>query len=117
MGINYTESVKKALILDYQAIEDPTGYLGIYFIKDHKKWIHDIDALSFKLSVSTDKELEDLGYNVEDYYTYRDMSYAQVLQQIAQEEMLDIFGDTLVDGVAYIGDELYMDAEGNLFER
>lgn len=43
--MDYQTSVKFALYLGYKEVQDPQAFQGRYFIKDGKKWIHDIEAL------------------------------------------------------------------------
>lgn len=115
----YRESCEKAILLDYQAIKDPNAYLGISFVKDDKKWIHDIEALAVSLGVSTEESLEKLGYNCKDYWTYRNLSVSQIVDMIYREEMLEIFGGGVFDefGMTYISDGVYMTEDGDLIDK
>ena len=65
---NYTSSEKLALKKGFLEVIDPSAYNGRYFIKNEKKWIHDIDALKARLGVSTDQEVKHHGYDVDTYY-------------------------------------------------
>ena len=69
----YEESVEIALDCGYHEVKslDHLAYNGSFFIKNNQKWIHDIDYLRAKLGGCTDTDLESKGYNVEDYYKYR----------------------------------------------
>lgn len=60
----------RAIELGYEPIEAPEAFGGEVFIKNGFKWIHDISFLKQSLNVQTDKALENLGYNVDDYYDY-----------------------------------------------
>ncbi len=47
---------------------DEEAYNGRYFIKDGKKWIHNIDALKRQLGTKSDDVLINNGYDVKSYY-------------------------------------------------
>ena len=47
---------------------DENAYNGRYFIKDGKKWIHNIDALKRQLGINNDRELENMDYDVDSYH-------------------------------------------------
>lgn len=76
----YTASELKAISLGYVEEQDDRAYNGRYFIKDGKKWIHNIGALRNTLIQNyiryiDDEELsaaepEGFGYDVEAYYLY-----------------------------------------------
>lgn len=51
-----------------EVVFDEDAYNVRYFIKDGKKWIHNIDALKRQIDVSCDDALEDKDYDVEAYY-------------------------------------------------
>ncbi|MGV6989745.1 hypothetical protein ACWA5Z_12805 [Testudinibacter sp. P80/BLE/0925] len=80
----YTDSEIKAIALGYTEIQDERAFNGRYFIKDGKKWIHNIEALRRKLNKDyvryiDDDELsvsapEGFGYGVEAYYLYNSHS-------------------------------------------
>lgn len=55
----------------FSAVECKNAFGGSYFIKNGKKWIHDLGALKRSLGVTSDDELEDLGYDVTAYFRYR----------------------------------------------
>ena len=63
-------SKQRAIELGYEPIEASEAFGGEVFIKNGFKWIHDISFLKQSLNVQTDKALENLGYNVDDYYDY-----------------------------------------------
>lgn len=76
----YTESERLALALGYREVADDNAFRGRYFIKDGKKWIHNLEALRRTLNQGygryiDDEELatpvpEGFGYDVEAYYSY-----------------------------------------------
>ncbi|VEI57497.1 Uncharacterised protein [Pasteurella multocida] len=76
----YTESECLALSLGYVEVASINAYRGRYFIKNGKKWIHNIEALRKKLNAEygryiDDEELEapapeGFGYDVIAYYIY-----------------------------------------------
>lgn len=76
----YNESERLAIHLGYKEVPDSHAYNGRYFIKNGKKWIHNIDALRKKLNTDygryiDDEELEvsspkGFGYDVVAYYIY-----------------------------------------------
>ncbi len=47
---------------------DENAYNGRYFIKDGKKWIHNISALKSQLRIYDDYGVEKMGYDVAAYY-------------------------------------------------
>lgn len=113
----YEESCRKAIAVGYKPIENDIAYGDIFFVKDDKKWIHHIEKLKFRLGMETDEELEELGYNCEDYYRYKDLSYQETLNCLAQKEMLEIFGDLpFVNGMVYLSDGFYMTEDGDLID-
>ena len=52
----------------FEVVYDKDAYNGRYFIKDAKKWIHNIDALKRQLRVNRDSELSEYDYDVVAYY-------------------------------------------------
>ena len=65
---DFNRSELLAIKNGFDVVFDEDAYNGRYFIKDGKKWIHNIDALKRQINVSCDDALEDKGYNVEAYY-------------------------------------------------
>lgn len=65
----FTRSEQKALQNGFEVIYDENAYNGRYFVKNGKKWIHNIDALKRQLGTSSDSEVEEKGYDVEAYYS------------------------------------------------
>ena len=51
--LNFNRSEKLALKYNFQMVIDENAYNGRYFIKDGKKWIHNIDALKRQLGTSS----------------------------------------------------------------
>ena len=52
----------------FEVVYDEDAYNGRYFIKDGKKWIHNIEALKRQLRVNCDSELLEYDYDVVSYY-------------------------------------------------
>ncbi|MCT7433708.1 hypothetical protein N5T66_10450 [Aliarcobacter cryaerophilus] len=65
----FNRSEQLALKNGFEVVYDNDAYNGRYFIKDGKKWIHNIDALKRQLGTSSDSEVEEKGYDVEAYYS------------------------------------------------
>ena len=42
----------------FEMIIDENAYNGRYFVKDSKKWIHNIDALKRQFGTSSDSEVK-----------------------------------------------------------
>lgn len=121
--MNYEESCQKALTLDYQAIEDLKAYLGVVFVKDNLKWVHNIEALRRELGVTTDELLTELGYNVSDYYEYKNVPLDEVLVVACKNELKEIFyqlggADVFIDGCSatYLCDGVYITEDGELID-
>ncbi len=66
--VNYRESERLALQFGFKKVYSDYGYNGKYFIKNGKKWIHDIVALKKHLGLSSNIELKRKGYDVDTYY-------------------------------------------------
>lgn len=66
--LNLNKSEKLALESGFDIVSDDAAYNRRYFIKDGKKWIHNIDALKRQLKISSDDELKNKGYDVDAYY-------------------------------------------------
>lgn len=73
--IPYNDSELKTLSLDYAEIADDCAYRARYFIKNGKKWIHNIEALRNRLIKEYDRYIDDeelaipqkdggFGYNI-----------------------------------------------------
>lgn len=112
--MDYQTSVELALHLGYDEVQDPQAFKGRYFIKDGKKWIHDIEALMHHLGISQYSELEDLGYDLDNYHSYKDFS-----NEMAKQEMQSIYQDiTHEDGEAtYLSDGMWLHPDGTLEQR
>lgn len=77
--IPYTDSEIEALVAGYLEVADDRAFNRRYFIKDGKKWIHNLGKLRNKLNSEygryiCDEELsasapEGFGYDVENYYS------------------------------------------------
>lgn len=112
--MDYKTSVELALYLGYEEVQDTQAFQGRYFIKDGKKWIHDIEALMRHLGVSQFSELESLGYDLNNYHSYKEFS-----NKMAGQEMQSIYNEiTHCDGEAtYLSDGMWLLPDGTLEER
>lgn len=112
--MDYKTSVELALHLGYEEVSDPHAFKGCYFIKDGKKWIHDIEALMGHLGVIQFSDLEKLGYGLNNYHSYKNHS-----NEMARQEMQSIYEDiTHCDGEAtYLSDGMWLLPDGTLEER
>ena len=66
---DFNRSELLAIKNGFEVVFDENAYNGRYFIKDGKKWIHNIDALKRQFGTSSDSEVEEKGYDVEAYYS------------------------------------------------
>jgi hypothetical protein len=112
--MDYQTSVKLALHLGYEAIQDSQAFRGQYFIKNGKKWIHDVAALMQHLGVFQFSELASLGYDLDNYHSYKDFS-----NEMARQEMQHIYNEiTHADGEAtYLSDGMWLLPDGTLEQR
>lgn len=65
---NFNRSEQLALNNGFQVVLDGDAYNGRYFIKDGKKWIHNLSALKRQMGTYRDNEVESMGYDVAAYY-------------------------------------------------
>ncbi len=65
---NFNKSEQLALKNGFEMVLDDDAYNGRYFIKDSKKWIHNIDALKRQLCTYDNRVLEQYGYDVVSYF-------------------------------------------------
>lgn len=65
---DFNRSELLAIKNGFEVVYDEDAYNGRYFIKDGKKWIHNIDALKRQLRVNSDSELSEYDYDVVAYY-------------------------------------------------
>lgn len=65
---SYNRSEQMAYDNGFKAVYDASAYNGRYFVKNGKKWIHNIAALKAQLNVRRDDELKRSGYDVDAYY-------------------------------------------------
>ena len=82
--IPYTQSEINAMAAGFAEVQDERAYNGRYFVKNGKKWIHNLEALRKKLNAEyghyiCDEELSSLapegfGYDIETYYLYNSTS-------------------------------------------
>lgn len=84
--MNYQESMKKALITRCKKIDGPNAYLGCYFVKDKKLWVHHLTLLLNRLGWT---------YNHENYLNSTKQEQIECDRQI--QEILDEYGYTLAD--------------------
>lgn len=67
-SIDSNFSEKLALRNGFEIVVDEEAYKGWYFIKDGKKWIHNIDSLKRQLGIKSDNVLINNGYDFNSYY-------------------------------------------------
>ncbi|WP_338464456.1 hypothetical protein [Franconibacter daqui] len=105
--INSTKhKVEKALSMGFEKVIDDRGYdSGAYYIKDGKKWIFDIVALKQKQGVTSDEELQNLGYDV-DTYNYLENEPSSTN---GPNEMAELYQDIAFED----GEPMYL--EGGLY--
>ncbi|QKJ26130.1 hypothetical protein ACBT_0145 [Aliarcobacter cibarius] len=65
---DFNRSELLAIKNGFEVVFDEDAYNGRYFIKDGKKWIHNIEALKRQLRVNSDSELSEYDYDVVAYY-------------------------------------------------
>ena len=65
---DFNRSELLAIKNGFEVVYDEDAYNGRYFIKDGKKWIHNIEALKRQLRVNCDSELLEYDYDVVSYY-------------------------------------------------
>jgi hypothetical protein len=112
--MDYQTSVELALSLGYEEVIDDNAFKGCYFIKNGKKWIHDIEALMRHLKIDQYADLEKPGYDLDNYHSYKDHT-----NEMARQEMQSIYrGITHCDGEAtYLSDGMWLLPDGTLEER
>ncbi|QOY53320.1 hypothetical protein [Candidatus Sulfurimonas baltica] len=112
--MDYKKSVELALSLGYEEVSDENAYKGKYFIKHEKIWIHNIEALKLKLKVTSNEELDNLGYDVENYHRYKKHT-----NKMADNEMKNLYANiTHLDGEAtYLYDGMWLLPDGTMEER
>ena len=112
--MDYNKNVELAIAHRFQKVLDPSAYNGCYYIKDHNKWIHKIDALKSKLGVSSDEELISLDYDVESYYKYHTFT-----DKMVDNELIQIYnGITHSSGEpTYLHDGVWLYPDGTLEDR
>jgi len=113
MKMDYQKSRELALANGYQEIPDSNAYKNAYFIKNDKKWIHDIDRLKTHLRVDSDAELESLSYDVSAYYKRENYT-----NEMADDEMKSLYLDIQVEAgePVYLSDGLYLFPDGSMKE-
>ena len=79
MHTDFATSEFKALVLGYQKVIDARAYGGVYYLKDNKRWIFNLPALSRALGISTPQEFAAAGYAIEDYLLYNHMSIEEIV--------------------------------------
>jgi hypothetical protein len=66
--LNFNRSEQLAINNGFKVVLDEDAYNGRYFIKDGKKWIHNIAALKKQCGVYDNSVLEQMGYDVYAYF-------------------------------------------------
>ncbi|MFZ7296294.1 hypothetical protein ACLSZN_08605 [Avibacterium avium] len=130
---DYDLSCRKAQLVGYKEVHSVKGFLGSYFIKDGKFWIHDLYLLLKKLGYRYDEELynnlsdkfkiiydgkikeilEPLNYNVDDYRKYEKITLktliGNMLDDLSREWLITLIADRKISKL----DRIYIDLEGN----
>lgn len=112
--MNYSKSVELALHLGYEKVLDNSAFKGCYFIKDGKKWIHDIVALMQHLGTKLYEDLEKLGYDLENYHSYKYHT-----NEMATQEMQQIYNSITHEygQPTYMSDKMWLYPDGTMEER
>ncbi|BCM75947.1 hypothetical protein KAM329D_37040 [Aeromonas caviae] len=112
--MDYLTSVQLALHLGYKEVQDSQAFKGRYLIKDGKKWIHDIEALMQHLGISQYSDLENLGYDLRNYHSYKDFS-----NEMARQEMQSLYQDIThsEEEATYLSDGMWLHPDGTLEQR
>lgn len=66
--LKFNRSEQLALNNGFQVVLDSDAYNGRYFIKDGRKWIHNLPALKRQMGTYSDNEVASMGYDVAAYY-------------------------------------------------
>ena len=98
MKMDYWKNIELALSLGFKEVDDEYAYRGKYYIKNNVIWIHDIEALKAKLSISSDNELRQLNYDVDSYYKYIDFTNNMVDREIERIKSLIMDEDSVLFG-------------------
>ncbi|MNC66142.1 hypothetical protein D3C75_1165110 [compost metagenome] len=111
--MNYQKSVELAKALGYEGIPDESAYKGIYYSKNGRIWIHDIEALKASLGSISSKELESLGYDVDAYNKYKNHT-----NEMADDEIKSLYSELSPgeDEPAYLMDGMYLFPDGSIRE-
>ena len=111
--MDYQKSRELAIANGYQEIPDSSAYMGAYFLKNDKKWIHNIDGLKNHLGVVSSGELESLGYDVDAYFQREDYT-----NKMADDEMKSLYLDIHVEEgePIYLSDGMYLFPDGSMKE-
>ncbi|MDD3834377.1 MAG: hypothetical protein PHS42_02785 [Sulfurimonas sp.] len=65
---NFNKSEQLALNNGFKVVLDASAYNGRYFIKDGRKWIHNISALKRQFCITDNSKLEQMGYHIDAYF-------------------------------------------------
>ena len=83
MKMSYKKNIELAISLGFDEIIDSNSFGGSYYIKNGKKWIHNINRLKDALGVNNDNDLMTLNYDVASYYKYVEHTDDMVDSEIA----------------------------------
>jgi CII-binding regulator of phage lambda lysogenization HflD len=114
MKMDYSKNIELALALGFEEVLDEKAFKGKYYVKDSIVWIHDITALKRKLGVSSDQELRDLSYDVDNYH-----EYVNHTNEMVNSEMASLYSAiTHEDGEpTYLSDGVWLYPDGTMGER
>jgi hypothetical protein len=112
--MNYEKSVELVLSLGYKKVTDNKAFKGCYLIKNNKKCIHDIDTIMQYLNIKLYKDLEKLGYDLENYHHYKDY-----INEMAKQEMQQIYTNITHENgqPTYMYDGVWLYPDGTMKER
>ena len=85
MHTDFATSEFKALVLGYQKVIDARAYGGVYYLKDNKRQIFNLPALSRALGISTPQEFAAAGYAIEDFLLYGALSIPEFMRLLQEE--------------------------------
>lgn len=108
------KSARLALSLGYQERPFSGAHNDIAYIKDGKKWIHDIYTLKSTLGGVSDDFLECNGYDVDAYYTYNTDTNAPFDSQLTSlyRELSSGDGEPV-----HLCEGVYLTSQGKMLER
>lgn len=107
-------SVKLAKSLGYEERPLSTAHKGIAYVKNGKKWIHDIYTLKSSLGGVGDDYLERNGYDVDAYFRYN-----KELNSTFDSQLMSLYAELSAgDGEpVHLCEGVYLTSEGKMLEN